>query len=132
VTIVFPAQVLAGTVGPVRNDVTIDSPEDPLCPDGVCPPPPECPAPSIPAGQAVAVLAQTVTAADPPSDNQACVLTAVTGAGGGNVVPPPPTITEPLARTGADNLYGLLGGILLLTGFGLVALERRRRPRSPA
>jgi len=103
-----------------------------LCPDGVCPPPPECPEPASPATPTAAVLAEIVTAADPPSDNQDCVLTAVTAAGGGQIVPPPPTITEPLARTGLDNLYAGLGGVLLLGGLGLVLLERRRRPRSPA
>ena len=34
VTIVVPARVVAGTTGPVKNVVTIDSPEDPLCPNG--------------------------------------------------------------------------------------------------
>ena len=42
VTIVVPARVSAGTVGPAQNLVTIDSTEDPLCPAGVCPPPPAC------------------------------------------------------------------------------------------
>ena len=51
VTIVVPARVLAGTVGPLRNVVTIDSREDPLCPNGECPPPPECVASAAPATQ---------------------------------------------------------------------------------
>jgi LPXTG-motif cell wall-anchored protein len=69
------------------------------------------------------VLAETVTAGD-PSDNQACVLSFVT-------TPSTPVVRPPLARTGAENLYALLGGVLLLSGFGLVVLERRRRQRSP-
>jgi hypothetical protein len=135
VTIIIPARVLAGTVGPVRNDVTIDSTEDPLCPDGTCPPPPECPEPATRAGPTAAVLAETVTAADPPSDNQDCVLTAVTAAGGGQIVPPPttappPTVTgPPLARTGPNSLPAALGGVFFLTGVGLMVLERRRRTR---
>jgi fimbrial isopeptide formation D2 family protein len=133
VTIVVPARVLMGTVGPVRNDVTIDSPEDPLCPDGVCPPPPECPEPVAPAGQPAAVRAETVAAADPPSDNQDCVLTLVTGAGAGQIVPPPTTAPEvtgpPLARTGADPLPAALGGLFFLAGVGLIVVEHRRRAR---
>ncbi len=127
VTIVVPARVAAGTVGPVENVVTADSREDPLCPNGTCPPPPECAAPTTPATQTVAVLAST-TAAD-PSDNQACVLSSVTAAGG--TVVPPPVAHSPLARTGPDDLSALLGALLLLSGFGLVVVTRRRA-RSPA
>jgi fimbrial isopeptide formation D2 family protein len=127
VTIVVPARVAAGTVGPVENVVTADSREDPLCPNGTCPPPPECAAPATPATQTVAVLAST-TAAD-PSDNQACVLSSVTAAGG--TVVPPPVARSPLARTGPDDLSALLGALLLLSGVGLVVVTRRRA-RSPA
>ena len=76
VTIVVPARVVAGTAGPVRNVVTIDSPEDPLCPNGTCPPPPpDCTSPSA------------------STDNEACVLNSVTVP-----IPPPPTRDVPLAR----------------------------------
>jgi uncharacterized repeat protein (TIGR01451 family) len=128
VTIVVPARVVAGTTGPVQNIVTIDSPEDPLCPNGTCPPPPECVASVAPATPTAAV-----TAGD-ASDNQACVLTSVTEASGGVVTPPapPPVTHSPLARTGPDDLPALLGGLLVIGGFGLVMVTRRRRARLPA
>ena len=126
VTIVVPARVLAGTVGPLRNLVTIDSPEDPLCPGGVCPPPPVCPSSAATATQPVAVAAST-TGAD-PSDNQACVLSNMT------VAPTPvdEPSSGPLARTGLDELPAQLGVLLLLSGIGVLLLaRRRRRSRSP-
>ncbi len=82
VTIVVPARVVAGTTGSVQNLVTVDSPEDPLCPNGECPPPPECVASATPATPTAAV-----TAGD-ASDNQACVLTPVTEASSVVTVPP--------------------------------------------
>ena len=73
-----------------------------------------------------------MTAGD-ASDNQACVLTSVTEASSVVTVPPVPPVTHsPLARTGPDDLPALLGGLLLIGGFGLVMVTRRRRARSPA
>ena len=79
-----PHHTLANTPNPVVNSVTIDSAEDPLCPDGACPPPPDC---QTPAAQGVALLAAPVGGGD-PSDNQDCVRTAVTTVGGEDITPP--------------------------------------------
>jgi len=125
VTITVPARIIAGTTGQVRNLATVDSPEDPLCPNGECPPPPECPEPVTAGAQPIAVLAETVTAN--PNDNQACVLSAVFEP---PVVPPTTVADQPLPRTGSDSWPALVGGVFLLTGFGLVVVARRRRPGS--
>jgi hypothetical protein len=66
-------------------------------------------------------VAASATAPD-PGDNQACVLSSVT-------VAPEPVAepSGPLARTGPASLPVLLGGLLFLSGLGLVLVERRRR-----
>jgi hypothetical protein len=142
VTITVPARVVAGTVGPAQNLVTINSTEDPLCPNGACPPPPAC---TSTAPQVVAVAASfeataSVSAASigggDPSDNQACVITPVEATLGTGVVPVTTTPTSSsgqggvLAFTGLSGLPSLLAGLCLVSGFGLVVVARRRRTRS--
>jgi hypothetical protein len=80
------------------------------------------------------VVDRTTAGARDQAPGQVVPLTATkTWIAGGVIVPPPPRpVTTPLARTRLANLYALLGGVLLLSGIGIVLLERRRRPSSPA
>jgi hypothetical protein len=132
-TITVPARVAATAVGPVENTVTIDSREDPLCPNGACPPPPECAASTTFATRNIAVLAKS--AAGNSSDDEACVVTSVTGSG--SVVPPPtstpvsaaPSTGGELPFTGYGGLAAVVGCLFVMSGFGLVVVTRRRRRR---
>jgi uncharacterized repeat protein (TIGR01451 family) len=140
--IIVPARALAGAPTSVVNIVKIDSPEDVLCPNGTCPPPPECPQPNATAVAAVTITA--VTVGGDPSDNQACVRTPVTP--GGSAVGPEastPTTTAPppspppaespstgiLPRTGSSAMPIALAGVCILWGVAAIVASRRRRAR---
>jgi uncharacterized repeat protein (TIGR01451 family)/LPXTG-motif cell wall-anchored protein len=145
VQIIVPARALADAPSSVVNIVKIDSPEDVLCPDGTCPPPPECPASTATTIAAVTIAA--VTVGGDPSDNQDCVRTVV--APGETVVGPeastPPTTSPPVApppeespstgilpRTGSSAMPIALAGVCILWGVAaVVASRRRRRARRP-
>ena len=124
VDLVVPVRAEVGAPNPSTNTVTIDSPEDPLCPDGVCPPPCDPTSAELRASPApVAVRMQTadIRAAEPlaviaavagdPTDNQACVQTPITEASSANVAPDPPRSGwSSLPFTGSGALASVLLG----------------------
>ncbi len=78
VQLVVPVRAAVGAPSPAINSVTINSSEDPLCPD--CPPPPQCvPAASLPAGAVGAPVVLAAIAGGDPNDNQDCESTPIVG-----------------------------------------------------
>ena len=144
VDIVVPVRAEVGAPNPSTNTVTIDSPEDPLCPDGVCPPPCDPTSAELAFAGTGRVRMQTadIRAAEPlaviaavagdPTDNQACVQTPITEASSANVEPDPPNSGwNSLPFTGLSALASVLVGASLLTGgLVLVTIARRRRTRA--
>jgi hypothetical protein len=139
VQIIVPARALATAGTSVVNVVKIDSPEDVLCPDGTCPPPPECPEQTATAVAAVRVAA--ITVGGDPSDNQACVRTPVESAEtpiGPEAEQPPPTtvpsteappIQGILPHTGSSAMPLALAGLCIIWGVAATLVARRRRTR---
>jgi uncharacterized repeat protein (TIGR01451 family) len=139
VQIIVPARALANAPKSVVNVVKIDSSEDVLCPDGTCPPPPECPEPTASAVAAVRLAA--ITVGGDPSDNQACVRTPVAPAEtpvgpAGSTAPPTtvPTTDAPpaqglLPRTGSSAMPIAFAGLCIIWGAAATLVARRRRPR---
>jgi hypothetical protein len=146
VHIIVPARALADASSSVVNIVTIDSPEDLLCPNGACPPPPDCPEPAATTVSAVTLAA--ITVGGDPTDNQACVRTrvspeSVVGPEAGGSTPPatsppvaPPPVESPstgiLPRTGSGAMPIALAAICIFWGVAAMVASRRRRARRSA
>jgi fimbrial isopeptide formation D2 family protein len=140
VQIIVPARALTTAGTSVVNVVKIDSSEDLLCPDGTCPPPPECPAPA-----STVVTVAAITVGGDPSDNQACVRTAVSpesvvgpeAGGSSTTTTSPPETTPPetgpatgiLPRTGSSAMPIALAGLCIIWGVAAMIAARRRRAR---
>jgi LPXTG-motif cell wall-anchored protein len=99
-----------------------------LCPDGVCPPPPDCAPPPVDA-----LILFAIGGGD-PSDNQACVSTEVTSVGGETVGPDIPATPDGtgdegggLPFTGSSTLPPLVAGACVFAGLSLLGAARRRR-----